>query len=93
MKSWFGRVPAETLQNEPEQYFGSIDLKKIDQLHAQCEILEVKASGSPELARNSVLVKQGDVYAGQFISMDPRTGQPTSIAAKVYIEQVLEPTK
>lgn len=72
---------------------GSIDLKKIDRLHAMCEILEPSATVSSEQFRNSVPVKHGKVYAGQFISMDPRIGQPKSIAAKVYIEQVSEPTK
>lgn len=87
--SWIRRAPAAMLNNEPLKFFESIDLKKIDVLQSQFESAETDSSTNrPPYAPFSILVKQGDVYAGMFPSRDMRTGQPALVSVKVFVEKI-----
>jgi hypothetical protein len=87
--SWIRRAPAAMLQNEPFKFFEGIDLKKVDSLQSEFESPETDSSTNrPPYAPFSILVKQGEVYAGKFPSRDMRTGQPALVSVKVFVEKI-----
>jgi hypothetical protein len=87
--SWIRRAQASLVNNEPLKFFESIDLKKIDTLQSQFESPETDSSTNrPPYAPFSILVKQGEVYAGKFPSREMRTGQPALVSVKVFVEKI-----
>lgn len=91
---WVREMPLEEKAgNEPErsplEQFKSLDLKEIDVLKKSSRAVQLD-SDTPRGPRGPVLlvVKQGQILLGQVVDRDPRSGQPTLISFKLFIEHL-----
>lgn len=89
MTTWVRQVPEELLKDSPLEYFTGIDLTKLDKLQEEFRPIKTdSASPRGPYPQISFALKQGEVYVGKLTGRDMRSGQPTVVSFKVFIEEL-----
>jgi protocatechuate 3,4-dioxygenase beta subunit len=87
---WVRRAPADLLGESPLSFFKEFNLQKLGDVKDKWTVVDVATENTRRGPRLpfSFLAEQGQVYAGQIMGRDNRTGQPMLVSFKAYVEKV-----